>query len=251
MLKRLFQDKKTVLIILLAILTILKVPKDGVQFLTWVLGGIVVSGVSDFFLSRIFDKKNIIPQSAIISGFIISGIIDYHQNWWWLVVFTISGLLSKHAIKFHKQHIFNPANFALFWAGVFKLTFSWNIESNIFLIIIAGLYLAYSFKKIPHVLGFLIFFAGLFFALGLNPLQLISWFFVLVMLIEPKTSGYGNLRGFIFGGITGIFSFLIYKFFPGYDFFISALFLANLCNPLLAKMEPSRTKVRGFQERNT
>lgn len=225
------------LIILLVILTLLKVPKEGVRFLLWVLSGVLISSAFDFSISTILDKKSIMLQSAVISGFIVAGIIDYHRSWWWLIIFTILAILSKHAIKFHKQHIFNPANFALFWAGVFKLALSWNIESNIFLIILVGIYLAYSFKKISHVLSFLIFFAGLFAALHMNPFGLISWFFVFVMLIEPKTSGYGNLRGFIFGGITAVFSFLIFRFFPGYDFFIGALFLANLCNPLLAKIK--------------
>lgn len=235
--KALFKDKRNILIILLAVLTLLRVPQEGARFLAWVLSGVLMSMAFDFLLWRTLYGKNIMPRSAAVSGFIVSGIIDYRQGWQWLIIFTLLAILSKHLFKFRKQHIFNPANFALFWAVIFKLALSWNIESNIFLIIVTGIYLAYSLKKIPHLLGFLILFTALFATLGLNPLGLVNWFFVFVMLIEPKTSGYGNLRGFVFGAITAVFSFLAFRFFPGYDFFISALFLANLCNPWLAKIK--------------
>jgi hypothetical protein len=88
-----------------------------------------------------------------------------------------------------------------------------------------------------HVLGFLIFFSVLFASQPTNPLLLVNWFFVFIMLIEPKTSGFGRVRGFIFGSITGITSFLIFKFFPTYDFFVSSLFIANLFNPILEKIK--------------
>jgi len=76
---------------------------------------------------------------------------------------------------------------------------------------------------------------GLFFISGINPLRIISWFFLFIMLIEPKTSGYDRLKGFIFGSIAGIASFLIFRFMPRYDMFVSSLFLANLFNPALEK----------------
>jgi Na+-transporting NADH:ubiquinone oxidoreductase subunit NqrB len=145
-------------------------------------------------------------------------------------------ILSKHTIKYKNRHIFNPANFALFVANLFRIPLVWNIESNIYLIIIAGIYIAYSLKKLPHIIGFLVFFSGLFATQGINPLSVVSWFFVFIMLIEPKTSGFGNLRGFVFGSIAGIGAFLIFKFAPHYDFFVGSLFVANLFNPWLERI---------------
>ncbi|MBI5124494.1 MAG: hypothetical protein HZA72_03655, partial [Candidatus Omnitrophica bacterium] len=69
-----------------------------------------------------------------------------------------------------------------------------------------------------------------------NPFSLISWFFIFVMLIEPKTSGYGALRGFVFGGIAGISAILLFRLLPGFDPFVTSLFIANLSNPLLEKL---------------
>ncbi len=56
------------------------------------------------------------------------------------------------------------------------------------------------------------------------------------MLIEPKTSGFGMLRGFVFGSIAGVISFLVFTFFPVYDYFVVGLFAANMCNPFLNKI---------------
>lgn len=234
--KRLLADKKNQLIIFLGILCALNIPQAGPRFALWILTGVTVAAAGDFLISRLCYKQNIFPKSAIISGFIVAGILDYQQSWFIPVTFALLAVLSKHLIKHKGRHIFNPANFSLLIATLFKIPLTWNIESNIYLIIIFGVYMAYSIKKIPQLTGFIALFSALCLMQGMNPLLLISWFFVFVMLIEPKTSGYGNLRGFIFGGIAGLSAFLIYKIFPQYDFFIAGLFVANAFNPVLAKI---------------
>lgn len=235
--KRLLQDKKNLVILLLSILFALRVPKESIRFLLWVLSGIFVAILSDIIINRFFYKKNIIPKSAIISGFITAGIINYNEPWFLVIIFPVLAILSKHIIKYKNRHFFNPANFALFIAALSKIPLTWNIESNIYLIIAFGLYIAYSIKKIPHVLGFLLSFSAPLIMQQVNPLLLASWFFIFIMLIEPKTSGFGLIRGFMFGSIAGIVSFLIFKFVPTYDMFVVSLFAANLLNPLLEKMK--------------
>ena len=230
-------DKRNLIIVLLSILFIIKIPQGGVCFILWVLGGIIIAAASDILITRVLLRQKLIPKSAVISGFIVSGILDYHQPWFILAIFSILAILSKHSIRFKGRHIFNPANFGLFTAALFGIPLTWSIESNIYIIIAVGIYIACSIRKLPHVAGFLIFFTGLFATQGGNPFLLISWFFIFVMLIEPKTSGFGNLRGFIFGSIAGMASFLIYKFLPQYDFFVGSLFIANMFNPLLEKIK--------------
>jgi hypothetical protein len=231
------KDKRNIVIIILALLFLIKVPQGGLRYLLWVLTAVLSSAFSDFLISKIFYKHTISPKSAIITGLIIGGILDFSASWLFLIIFSFLAILSKHILKFRKSHIFNPANFALFMASLFKVPLVWNIESNIYLIILAGLYLAYSFKKFPQIIGFLFFFSPLFFFIGkINPFRIISWFFIFVMLIEPKTSGYGVLKGFVFGAIAGIFSFLIFKCLPQIDFYVGSLFSANLLNPFLGKI---------------
>jgi len=226
--KSLVRDKRNVVILLLAALSLLAAAQEGFGLLAWILSGVIAYSLFDLLINRLFFKKKIFPKSAIITGFILSGILDYNQSWLLLLSLSLVAIASKYIIRFRKKHIFNPANFALFLAVILKLPLTWQIESNIYLITIIGIYLAYSLKKLPHIIGFLAFFGGLFLIEKVNPLNLTSWFFVFVMLIEPKTSGYGLIPGFAFGAIAGAASFLVYKFAPELDLFICALFIANL-----------------------
>lgn len=236
------KDKKNLVILLLSILFAIKIPREDLRFTFWVFGGILLTSLFDIFAIIVLRKRKIIPKSAVISGFIVSGILDYHQSWLMLVIFSLLPILSKHLLKFKHKHIFNPANFSLAIATLFKISLTWNIESNIYLVIIVGLYIAYSLKKIPHLIGFFVCFIGLFLTQTANPFSLVSWFFVFIMLIEPKTSGLDWWRGLVYGSIGGISSFLIFKFFPGYDFLIGALCIANICNPMLDKIKKSLTR---------
>ena len=137
--------------------------------------------------------------------------------------------------------MFNPAAAALFAAALFQQPLTWNIESSIYLIIITGVYLAVSLKKWPHVLGFFLVFSGAFYLSGMNPLNMISWFFLLIMLIEPKTSGFGVLRGFLFGSVAGLTSFMMFKFMPQFDIFVTSLIAANTFNIVFDMKKKART----------
>lgn len=232
-----FKDKRNIVIFLLVILSGIKIPAEGNRFILWMLTGIFFSAGIDFFINRLFLKKTVFPKSAVITGFILSGILDYNQSFFLLVVLSSISIISKYILRFKRKHIFNPANLSLFLASFLHYPLTWTIESNVYIIVIVGLYLAYSLKKLPHIIGFLVVFILLFnLAENMNSFNIISWFFVFIMLIEPKTSGYGILRGFIFGVIAGLSSFLVFKFLPDKDFFVFSLFIANMFNPVFDKM---------------
>ena len=234
--KKLLTDKKNQLLLLLSILFLIKIPQEEVRFTLWVLGGIIIAMISDVLIKRLFFRKKIVPTSAAISGFIVAGIINYQQPWFVLVIFSLLAIISKNVIKHKNRHVFNPANFALFVATAFGVPLTWSIEFNVYIIIVFGVYMAYSIRKLTHVLGFLVLFSSLCLLKDVNPLMLVSWFFVFVMLIEPKTSGAGYLRGAVFGCIAGVVSFIVFTFFPRYDFFVSGLFVANLISGFKPKI---------------
>lgn len=241
---RLIKDIRYLVIFLLVVLAALKIPSGGLSFVTWLLLSVATASAADSSINLLFKKKKILPKSAVISGLIVGGLLDYTLAWYWVVLFSFVAIISKHLIKFHKRHIFNPANFGLFCATVFGFPLTWSIETNIYLILIIGAYWIYKLKKIFHVLGFLTFFLLLFSTQGFNPFMLVSWFFVFVMLIEPKTSGVGRLRGFIFGAICGITSFVVFKIVPLVDFFVVSLFVANLSNIFFARLKNAREKTQ-------
>ncbi|NQU17061.1 MAG: RnfABCDGE type electron transport complex subunit D [Candidatus Saganbacteria bacterium] len=230
------KDKKNIVILLLSTLSLISIYQHGGYVFVRVMVSVLFVGGLDFLISKLFYKRTIVPKSAVISGFIIAGILSFQVEWWWLFLFLSLAIISKHLIRYNKRHILNPANFGLLIAAILGFPLTWQIESNIYVIIIVGAYLAYSLKKSPHVLGFLLFFVGIFYFAEISPLLLISWFFVFIMLIEPKTSGFGNIRGFVFGGLVGVSSYLIYSFVPQIDLFVGSLLVANLFNPLLDKL---------------
>lgn len=223
------KDKKNTVIVLLALLSLIKIGQGDYEFTFWILTAVLLSACWDFFINKAFYKRKVLPKSAMITGFIVGGILEPSAGWLSLVIFSFLAIVSKHILRLRKIHIFNPANLALFLATLFRYPLTWGIEASVPLIIIVGLYLAYSFKKFPHVLGFLILFSSFTFYLErINPFHIISWFFLFIMLIEPKTSGYGIWKGFAFGAIAGTGSFLTFKYLPQIDFYVAGLFIANL-----------------------
>lgn len=231
--KKLLADKRNVVIFLLGILYLVMIPQESLRFTFWIIFGVFVCSSLDYLIKLLFFNKKIIPKSAIITGIIIAGVIDYNQSLLLLAIISSLAIISKYTLQFRRTRIFNPANFALFFAILFKVPLSWHIEANILLIIIVGLYLVHKLKKIPHIISFLIVFMGLFLLIGVNPVSFLSWFFVFIMLIEPKSSGYGLIRGISFGAIAAGGAFITFQFFPGVDVFIFGLFIANLFNPAL------------------
>lgn len=232
--KRFISNKKNIVIVVLGVLCVLNIPESGARFLFWVAGGILTCCALGVSLNRIFRKGKVSLQSAVISGFIVSGILDYRLDWHVLVFFAAVAIVSKFVIRIHNRHVFNPANFGLFIASFFKQPLTWNIESNTYVIIAAGIYLALSLHKWPHVLGFVLVFFSAFSLSGFSPFDMISWFFLFIMLIEPKTSGFGIREGLVFGGISGLASFIMFRFIPRIDIFVASLIAANIFSAVIA-----------------
>ena len=134
--KQFFQDKKNILILVLLTLAAVSFYENGPAELLWILSGVFFCGLLDFLINKIVFKKQLFPKSAIITGFILSGILSYHENWWWLLIFSAAAIISKHLIRINNKHIFNPANFGLFAATLLGFPLIWGIESNIYIIII-------------------------------------------------------------------------------------------------------------------
>ncbi len=235
-------DIKNFLIALLLLLFIIKIPRENIYFVFWMLYGILLCCSFDLLIQNFFLKRKLTIKSAIITGFIVSGIIDYNQPWYILLIFSLIAIISKHLIKYKNKHIFNPANFGLFCASLFGVPLTWNIESNIYLIILAGLYIIYRLKKIAHLISFVSVFSLLSLVwFQINPLNLINWFFVFVMLIEPKTSGAGLVKGIILGSVSAGVGMILFKIFPQIDIFVCGLVFANLAIFLQSLLSQAKT----------
>lgn len=234
--RKFFLNQWNIVLTLLFVLFLIAIPGENFRFVLWVVVGVISAALCELALGFFIRHKLTFPRSAIISGFIVSGIISYYEPLYYVAIFAAIAIVSKYLITYRHRHIFNPANFSLCVATLFSLPLTWTIESNVYLVIIVGLYLVYTLRKLHHVIGFVISFSALIAFTKINPAMMLGWFFILIMVIEPKTSGGGRLRGLVFGVIVGVSAFLFYQFLPKYDFLVLALFIGNLFNPLLARI---------------
>lgn len=112
------------------------------------------------------------------------------------------------------------------------------------LIILAGLFICYKIRCVELSFTFIATFSLLFILNNLftkqplwNFIFLINIFFVFVMLVEPKTSPVTKKGQIFFAIIVALFSFIIFKTSPQYDFSILALALGNVFVPFLNKLK--------------
>lgn len=227
--RKLLFNPWNIVLTLLCVLFVIQIPNESLRFVIWVAVGVTTAALSDTLLCFARDHKIIFPRSAMISGLIVSGILSYQEPLYYIILFSSIAILSKHIIRYRHHHLFNPANFALAIATLLSFPLSWTIESNIYLIILVGILLIVRLKKIFHVASFIFCFSALFLIFEQsNPLLILSWFFICIMLIEPRTSGNGWKQGVTFGSIVGAVAFLAYYFLPQYSFFVLALLFGNL-----------------------
>jgi Na+-translocating ferredoxin:NAD+ oxidoreductase RnfD subunit len=204
-------------------------------------------------------KKLRIPYSAMVTGFILTLIIDPSAAWYQILLITAAAMATKHFLRISGRHIFNPAASGLIigWI-IFGLNPSWwgvtlyrggemALIGNIGLFIaMAGiLYVsAYRMKRYISVLSFLavssllsmlfptisfMAFVATFFSIG-------SLFFGGLMVPEPMTSPIKKSRQLFYGTIIAVlniaFVFMFASSFFGPDFnppdsSILALLIAN------------------------
>ena len=110
------KNKNTVLIVLISILTVIAVSQENMRFAGWMLMGAVISCAAEYVVDRLTGKKGIVSTNAIVTGLLVAGIIEYHQPFFVLAIFSRLAIISKYTLRFNNKHIFNPANFALFIA---------------------------------------------------------------------------------------------------------------------------------------
>ncbi len=240
---------KTKLIIFLAGFAVfLSVRDRDIVFIFTVIIALVSAIIIDSVFSWLKNKKFSISESSIISALIIGFVIADDNPWWIITLASLFAISSKYLIHFNKKHIFNPAALGIFlsillgadtkWAG----TFAWYI------LVPAGLYFTYKLSKLELIAGYILTSLGLFgIQAALNKVSLInifgyfSYFYVFVMLIEPKTTPVKPLAKLIFGIGVSILIFTFTQAQVRFDVELAALLILNLFVPLLKKI-PERSK---------
>ena len=182
-----FPASKTQLIIFLGIFAAyLSIINKDAAFLFGLFIAVISALAADYFFMYLKKEELRLDDSSVISGLIIGFLLLSAQPWWIFSLASISAIASKYLIRVNKKHIFNPAAFGILLAVIFFRGFTqWQGASIWYLILPFGIYFVYKVKKLEIIIVYSLAFLILF---GIQGFGYFNYFFVLVMLIEPKTT---------------------------------------------------------------
>ena len=189
-----------------------------------------------------------ITESAIITGLIVSFVISSDEALWKLICACAAAIISKHLVCFRKKHIFNPAAFGIFLTFIlFGVSLQWRGTYAWHILLPFGIYFAYKIKKIEVVIGYAVISLILFAAQAflhkyslLNIFGYFSYFYIFVMIIEPKTTPTGLMGKLIFGTGIAILIFILTEAGAKFDVELFSLLVMNAAVPLLNRTLPRK-----------
>lgn len=206
----------------------------------------VISAITtESVITYLKEKKLLISESSVISGLIIGYVLSSEQPWWIFLAASLLAIASKHLIRVNKNHLFNPAAFGIFISTLlFSATTQWKGIYIWYIILPAGLYFVYKIRKVEIIIGYAIAFLVLFGTQAviqkvnlLNIFGYLSYFYIFVMVVEPKTTPRNPLGKFIFGIGACSLIFILIEIGVKFDVELSALLVFNSMVPLLNRLQ--------------
>lgn len=195
-------------------------PFSGTQFLLTLIVLLIVCYISNFIFSRIV-KAVVNVESWIITALILFLVLAPMNNLQDFIVTVVVGVVamaSKYFMTYDKRHIFNPAAFAMFLAGLFGFGNSiWWIGSAVMLpfVLVTGLLVVRKIRRFQMISIFLLMAVGAIcvfnYINGIPVLQALtqvftSWplvFFATIMLTEPFTTPPNKEFSAYYAAFTG------------------------------------------------
>lgn len=221
----------------------------GINALLPVLIAAVTTTSLDLIVNYFKSKTWEFPQSALISGLFIGGLLTQNLEWHVYVLAGVIAIFSKHIIRFQQRHIFNPANFGVLLVSIiFGASHTWWISSPLILVLIFGIFIIWRLRRFDLTISFLIayFLINLIIELlqgaGFQEIfyTLINggviYFFSMYMLIEPKTHPSGRNQRIAYGVLVAVLFITFHFIIPKHDLPL-ALAVGNIFVPLLNKLK--------------
>ena len=233
---------KTQVILFLSVFGLFLVAKEqrGI-FLSALVITTLAAVITEVCWAGIIKKKFLISDSAMITGLIVGFVVRSEEPWWILALVSFFAISSKYVIRFNDKHIFNPAAFGIL-VGIFlfKIDTQWAGTYYWYVLVPAGIYISYRIRKLPLHISYGIAALGLFALQAIQhsvPIATIfgylSYFFIFIMLIEPKTTPVTLGGKVVFGTLMGGVIFLLTEWGISIDAELSALLLCNVAVPML------------------
>jgi Na+-translocating ferredoxin:NAD+ oxidoreductase RnfD subunit len=187
-----------------------------------------------------------ITGSSVITGLIIGYVLSSDEAWWKFVFAAAAAIISKYLFRFRRKHIFNPAAFGLFLTIIFSAaTTQWKGTYAWYILLPFGLYFTYKIRKLEIIAGYALVSLGLF---GIQALLqkvplwhifgYLSYFYIFVMVIEPKTTPVRPLGKFLFGASVAALIFILTQAGVKFDVELFSLLCMNLAFSLASAIIP-------------
>lgn len=244
LLRTIWLDVWYLMVIILSILTVIGIYTLGVSStLPQVILSVITTVSVDLLIRKLKKEPLKFPASAIISGLFIGTILSESQIFYTPIFAGILAMLSK-LVKVKGRHLFNPAAFGLFFSLLLFQTFTgWWSSTNIYAVVILGLFIVWKLKRFHLIVSYLAVFWGLTIVrMILNREDVLSnfnfitngalLFFTFFMLTEPKTTPTSRNGRIYFGIIAAILTFFLNIQFPQF-YLILGLLVADLSVPYL------------------
>lgn len=211
------------------------------------LGATIAAMLVDVLLLRWREGTWTIPDGALLTGWIVALILSPHEPWHVAAITAVVGVASKHVMRVGRANVFNPAALALvatfyvfdtgqsWWGALPELPLVW-----ILLLLAAGVYITLRINKAPIVLAFL----GAYFLLATTaafigspgavaelyraPDLHAALFFAFFMVTDPPTSPPKHPDQLVYGVITAMVAFAVYRIVGAAYFLLAGLLVANV-----------------------
>jgi Na+-translocating ferredoxin:NAD+ oxidoreductase RnfD subunit len=214
------------------------VDKDP-RFLLSTAVAVVSAVVTESAFTYIKVRQLKAASSAVISGLIIGFVLVSDQPWWLIMLASVLAISSKFLIRFRGRHLFNPAAFGVFVSMLaFGASTQWKGTYVWYVLVPVGLYFIYKIRKMELLAAYAAVALLLFGSQAVVqhvPLRTIfgylSFFFIFIMLIEPKTTPIKPLGKALFGAAAAVFIFVFTEMGVRFDAELCTLLLLNLCVP--------------------
>ena len=242
---------KTQLIIYLICFAIfLSFKNKDTLFLTTIIvalfSALLVESTILYFRTKVFQ----VTESSIITGLIVGHVLSSDLSWWLVILTSSIAISSKYLIRIKNKQIFNPAAFGIFLITFFfGATTGWSGTYLWYILVPFGIYFAYKIKKTEVVVGYaivslLLFGIQAFFQkISLwNIFGYFSYFYIFVMVIEPKTTPVNLIGKYFFGIGVGIAIFISTQIGLRFDVELVSLLVMNAMVPLLNKLPKGGSK---------
>jgi len=204
---------------------------------------ILFSVVSDTLINYLKNKKITVTESSIVTGLIIGYVLSSQESWLILALASIFAIVSKHVIRFRKSHIFNPAALGIFIVVLlFGAYTEWKTAYSWYILVPLGIYFASRIKRLSLIASFFITSLFLYgpqaFLYNVSLLDIfgyLNYFFIFVMMIEPRTTPVRRRSKILFGMGVAAFIFAFYEFGVSLEVELYALLGANFLGALLER----------------